>query len=402
MVANFVSNTVSVLLGIGDGTFGAKTDFVTGSYPSSVAIGDLNGDGKPDLVVANYVSNTVSVLLGIGDGTFGARSDFGAGGIPFSLAIADLNGDGKTDVVTANVSSNTVSVLLGTGTGTFGAKSDFSTGIRPESVAIGDLNGDGRPDLTTANEQANTVSVLLGDGNGSFTSRADFATGDSPRRVVIGNLNGDAYPDLVVANYNSNAVSVLLNTSGSVPTPTLVELFRAVSTEAGIRIEWQLSDPSAFRSIELQHSASETGEWSSVQRAPQVQGRVTSVLDDQAVAGETQWYRLNGVQRDGRAFTFGPISAVAYEAITAFALASPSPNPSAGRALISFATPAHGWVRLSLTDVLGREVAVLADGIREPGRYVASLDASDLRAGMYFIRMRAGGLNLTRRLVVVK
>src|SRR5437867_1290634 len=116
---------------------------------NSLAIGDLNSDGNPDLVVANLFSSRVSVLLGNGDGSFGVHTDYGAGD-PFSLAIGDLNADGKPDVVTANWISNTVSVLLGNGDGSFGVKNDYPTSYVPQSVAIGDLNGDGKPDLALA------------------------------------------------------------------------------------------------------------------------------------------------------------------------------------------------------------------------------------------------------------
>src|SRR6478735_5114964 len=109
-------------------SFGPATNFVVGTNanPRSVAITDLNGDGKPDLVTANGSSNNVSVLLGTGTGSFGAASNFAVGTNPFSVAIADVNGDGKPDLVTANYSSNNVSVLLGTGTGSFGAASNFA------------------------------------------------------------------------------------------------------------------------------------------------------------------------------------------------------------------------------------------------------------------------------------
>ena len=129
--------------------FAAPLSFDTGLNPQSVAIGDLNGDGKPDLVVANYNSSTVSVLLGNGDGTFGPKTDYGTGSYPQSVAIGDLNGDGKPDLVTANYNYNsgTVSVLLGNGDGTFGPRTDYATGFDPHSVAIGDLSGDGKPDL---------------------------------------------------------------------------------------------------------------------------------------------------------------------------------------------------------------------------------------------------------------
>ncbi len=179
-----------------------------GNGPNSVAIGDLNGDGKPDLATASYNAGTVLVLLGNGDGTFGAKTAFGTGSFPTSVAIGDLNGDGTLDLVTGN--AGTVSVLLGNGDGTFGARTDFGTGSYPRSVAIGDLNGDGKPDLVTANYYASTVSVLLGNGNGAFGAKTDFGTGMQPPSVAIGDLNGDGKPDLVTANYNANTVSVLL------------------------------------------------------------------------------------------------------------------------------------------------------------------------------------------------
>src|SRR5262249_30806019 len=125
--------------------------FDVGGSPFAVSIGDLNADGKPDLVAANSGTNTVSVLLGTGDASFGVRADLATGNHPVSVAIGDLNRDGRPDLAVANSSSGTVSVLLGNGDGTFGVKTDFATGSIPQSVTIGDLNRDGRPDLATAN-----------------------------------------------------------------------------------------------------------------------------------------------------------------------------------------------------------------------------------------------------------
>ncbi len=213
-MANEGSGTVSVLLGTGTGSFGAKTDFTIGGQPYSVAIADLNSDGKPDLAVAN--ANTVSVLLGTGTGSFGAKTDFETGIVPYWVAIADLNGDGNPDLVVTNYNSNTVSVLLGTGTGSFGANTEFALGTQsnPAFVAIADLNGDGKPDLAVANDASNTISVLLGTGTGSFGANTDFANANSgdPIAVAIADLNGDGKPDLAVANMVRSAVSVLLGT----------------------------------------------------------------------------------------------------------------------------------------------------------------------------------------------
>ncbi len=215
-------NTVSVLLGNGDGTFGSQVEFGTGSYPVAVAIADFNADGRPDLAVANRSSNTVSVLLGNGDGTFQAKTDFSTGSVPYAVAIADVNGDGRRDLVVVNSGSNTVSVLLGNGDGTFGTKTDFATGRDPVSVAISDMNADGRPDLAVANASSATVSVLLGNGNGTFAPRTDFVTGGTgsgPASVAIADLNADGRPDLAVANVDMSApggstVAVLLGNGG--------------------------------------------------------------------------------------------------------------------------------------------------------------------------------------------
>ncbi len=102
------------------------------ALPTSVAIGDVNGDGKPDLVVANSGSNTVSVLLGNGNGTFQPQQTFAAGPAQLAVAVGDVNGDGSPDLVVTNAGNNTVSVLLGNGNGTFQPQQTFATGREPQ------------------------------------------------------------------------------------------------------------------------------------------------------------------------------------------------------------------------------------------------------------------------------
>ena len=231
-VANLNVSTVSVLVNtteIGTATpgFAGKTDFATGPNPRAVAAGDFNGDGKFDLTAADVGSNSVSVLLntsapGAATSNFSAKKDFVVGTDPVSVTVGDLNRDGKVDLAVANISSNSVSVLLnttapGAATANFGPKQDFVTPDGPVSVALGDLNGDGKLDLVVAN-LISTVSVFLnnttpGAATVSFEAKQDFATGDGPRSVVVGDLNLDGKLDLAVANLNSNTVSVLLNTT---------------------------------------------------------------------------------------------------------------------------------------------------------------------------------------------
>ena len=209
-VANAAGNTVSILLGNGDGTFQNKVDYATGSVPCSVAIGDFNRDGASDLAVADWSDNTVSILLGNGDGTFQNKVDYTVGLQPFSVAIGDFNGDGKSDLAVANNPTTTVSILLGNGDGTFQNKVDYTAGTFPISVAIGDFNRDGASDLAVANSRSDNVSILLGNADGTFQNKVDYAAGSAPRSVTIGDFNGDGASDLAVTNDNSDNVSILL------------------------------------------------------------------------------------------------------------------------------------------------------------------------------------------------
>lgn len=230
VVANANANTVSVLLnttppGSDAPSFAVTQNFPTAVAPVSVSVGDVNGDGRPDLVAANINSDSVSVLLntttpGAITASFAARQDFTTGDNPVSVTLADVNGDGKQDVVVANLIA-TVTVLMNTTvaggpTASFAVKQDFIAGDGPRSVAVGDLNDDGKPDLAVASFNSNSVSVLLntGDPRGATASFADFrefTAGVRPSFVTIGDLNGDGKGDLAVANLNSNNVSVLLN-----------------------------------------------------------------------------------------------------------------------------------------------------------------------------------------------
>ena len=215
------NGTVGVLLGNGDGTFQAAVTYGSGGYEAdSVAVADVNGDGKPDLVIANscatvpgesgcVTGGSVGVLLGKGDGTFQAAVPYGSGGQgSFSVAVADVNGDGKPDLLVANEcasSSNcangTVGVLLGNGDGTFQAAVTYGSGGEAYSVAAADVNSDGKLDLVVANGQSGSIGVLLGNGDGTFQKAATYSSGgQGSYSVAVGDVNGDGKLDLVVAN----------------------------------------------------------------------------------------------------------------------------------------------------------------------------------------------------------
>jgi hypothetical protein len=214
-VANsgYQANSVSVFVNKGGGRFEAKVDYPIGRNPQSVAIVDLDGDGKQDLVTANEVANSVSILLGA-DG-FVHPDEYRTGPLPGHLAIADFTGDGKPDVLTSNEGKNTVSLLANAGDGTLETKRDYRTGNSPGGLAAADVDGDGRPDVVTANELPNTASVLINRGDGSFRPKRDYPTGSGPHEITAADLNGDRKPDLVVSvPFFTSTLSVLLNQGG--------------------------------------------------------------------------------------------------------------------------------------------------------------------------------------------
>lgn len=205
---------IRVLAGLGEppmANFGGHTDFTVGDGPFSVALGDVNGDGRPDIVTANYRADTVSVLLGNGKGGFGAATNIAVGDQPFAVALGDVNGDDALDIVTANYEGGNVSVLLGNGAGGFAAAMNFPAGSSQWAIALGDLNGDDHLDIVTANyNNSASITVLLGDGTGMFGAPTHFGAGGRLLGLALGFVNGDDILDVVASSYSTDAVAVLL------------------------------------------------------------------------------------------------------------------------------------------------------------------------------------------------
>jgi hypothetical protein len=210
-VADRDANRVSVFLGNGDATFQPFVQYPVGIQPVDVAVADFNRDGAPDLVAANFGASgndTVSVLLGNGDGTFRPEVRYPVGNGPQAVVAADIGGDGIPDILTVDVFTQTLSILSGRGDGTFSSGGSLITGSGPSDLAVGDLLGDGVVDFISANAGADDVSVFFRASGPAVRRR--FPVGDAPQSVAVGDFDRNGLLDIVTVNSGTGDASVLL------------------------------------------------------------------------------------------------------------------------------------------------------------------------------------------------
>jgi hypothetical protein len=219
VIGNNDDGDAAVLLGDGRGGFrrAPGSPFPIGPSPYPIDVGDVNGDGHPDIVAPNSGPNnrTATVLLGDGRGSFrpAPGSPFPTAAGPYHAVFGDVNGDGKPDIVTTHDDSDKISILLGDGRGGFRAAPNSPLGAggrRVGGVVVKDVNGDGRADLVVA--AADAVRVLLGDGRGGFRHApgSPFAAGKGVWRLAVADLNGDGKPDVAAVGFESNSLTILL------------------------------------------------------------------------------------------------------------------------------------------------------------------------------------------------
>ncbi len=217
-VANFVSSSISILEGNGDGTFEEAEDVeLAGVGPLAFAAGDFNGDAIDDLAVAGFSGSRVAILLTRDSGTLQHFASFEVTSNPHDIAVGDFDGDGIDDLATANYTASEVQVLLGAGDGTFDpgppeSPRAFPTGLNPFGLAAADFDGDGNLDVVTADFGSSEISLLQGSGDGVLAESVPLPTDAGPESVAAGDLDRDGIPDTVVANTNASAVSVYLST----------------------------------------------------------------------------------------------------------------------------------------------------------------------------------------------
>lgn len=450
------SDVISVLLGNGDATFGSKSDYATGDNPMAVAATYLDAGPACDLVTANSLADNVSVLLGDGNGHFPTHVEYAVGRHPSGVDAADLHEDGHVDLVVADAYDNNVAVLFGNGDGTFQAPVYSPCGSGPEDVFVTSVNGmdDDHGDLLVTNPSAGTVTVLIGDGTGQFAAPVTYdahvlvkdvalrdVTGDYEGDLVVAggeyaavlpghgdgtfgppelygaavrafavaamDLDSDGDNDLAVVDYLGKCVRVLLNRT--VDSPVEGAFYAVTSDEGTVLLRWSVGALGGAQGFNVYRSTAPAGPFARVNDEMMPASESGSFEDSTVWPETTFWYELRAVLPDGSEDVVGTgLASVTTAGRLVAALRPASPNPFAGETRVVFDAPGDaGMVELAVYDVAGRLVRTLASGPVERGRHEVVWDGkdsggSDVAAGVYFVRLEAGGAARTEKAVVVR
>ncbi len=205
-------DTVSVLLGRGDGTFDPSVQYSMGDLPRGIAVFDMDGDGDSDVVSANANSSNIAIRLNNGDGTLGPRTAFNGGGnLEWGLSSGDMNNDGIIDFVVGAQGSQRLIVWLGNGDGTFTQGGVLNGAGRVWMVVLGDINGDGNLDVSTSNGVDASGTIALGDGQGGLSLKQVQSTGGLVVATDLGDLDGDGDLDWIMSAFSGGAWTMHMN-----------------------------------------------------------------------------------------------------------------------------------------------------------------------------------------------
>ena len=376
-VANKIDYTLSLFLNNGDGTFATPLVVAAGASPTSVRLADLNGDTSPELVATNeqvtmpFMDDSVSVLFNNGDGTFQQRISFGTGFSPQMSVAVDLDNDDDRDLAVVNSEAHTVSILLNDGNGLFSAHIDYESHYMPSDISAADLDGDGDVDLIAPNSDAydrSVVSVILNNGDGTFQPTVYYNSGGFPFATFTSDLDKDNDIDIIVANWMTDSLSILFNNGDG----TFQEPIQYVAGDA----------PTSLYTADFDHDS----------------------YDDIAVSNRNSndllvYINQGLADHAGNDFSSGlPVI---------FKLAQNSPNPFNPDTRIEFNLPRSGWVDLEVFNVLGQKVATLVDMFRPSGEYQVvwdgtGLNGSPLATGIYLYRLRCGTFTESKKMILLR
>lgn len=416
-ILSLLRNTTTSGAAFSTSSFDAAVNFATDGNPQMAAFGDLDGDGKPDIAVTSYNSSTVSLFrntsskgAAFSSSTLASKVDLAATNNATGVAIGDLDGDGKSDIVVCNRTSSTVSIfrniITGSGpfsTGSFDPKVDLSTGSTAWRVAIADMDMDGKPDIAVANSGAATASVLKNTtttgaafSTNSFNTQVTYATGTTPQDIAVADLDGDNWPDILAGNWASNSISTLHNTGGECALPLhLVSFTGNPSGRQQIQLDWQTVNEVNTASFDIEH-APDGAHFTKV-------GAVTATNNNSGMSdysysdthpriGEN-YYRLRMVDIDS-GYTYSPIVEVSLTGGQSGL--SLYPNPAAGSVYVQV-PPSPVPALLSLVNMQGQTIAQFKVG--ENARQM-HMRLQGLASGVYTLVWSDGSNRQTQALVV--
>ncbi len=372
-VGNIRGGNAGVFLGDGQGGFAAAQVYATGAGTRGLGVLDLNGDGTPDLVTANRSASNVTSLLNRGDGSFAPRVilDSGVQG-ETSCVIADANEDGVMDVFVGGYDSDEIAVLLGDGNGNLSFSTKVSCQGDAWMIAAGDVDGDHHVDVVSANAGQRTFSVLRGNGAGQLGVAQVFNTGIFSLAIDLGDLDGDGDLDLATSNYSSRDF-ILYENDGAGQFTERKKLFATVAASCAV-----LHDRDRDGDLDMT-GIDEEADLLFLFENPGTGNRVDQPL---ALMPPGDFELLQSYPNP-------------------FVAGLPQDQQHAGRIVIPFVLRQAAEVRLEIVNLRGEVMTVLLHGPRPAGMHRTEFSFRNLTAGVYFYRLRAGGLSTTRKLLVL-
>jgi hypothetical protein len=392
-------------------SFESSVWFTSGGSPFGLAVGDFDGDGRKDVAVSSKVSsanpvgkvsvfrNTCLAGAAFTEISFSPSTDYPVGDDPWNIATGDLDGDGKLDIVSCNNYSSSISVLRNTGTPgivSFASRIDYAAGSTPEGIAIADYDGDGRADIAIAKFGGHNVSLFRNTGipgTISLEPKFDYAATGETVCLAEGDFDNDSRSDLAVANYSGDALSILQNKVGAV-FPVTLQYF-GFSCKSKLYLEWKTVTENNVSHFEIEYSANGM-DWENAGLV-KAKGNSNEVLlyTWNSSANEKGYYRLKTVDMDGKYNISGTISANCNTGSVKI-----YPQPASREVFCEFNGNTARKLRYELTDNTGR--ILLQDQKNIPaGITRISINISTLAKGNYFIKIYGDNEVVVKNVIIL-
>ncbi len=411
ITANKDGNTAQVFLNsgsMGNLTFNSSVvTLSTGNRPYTIAVDDLDGDGKPDIVAAAYGSNQVNVFLNTttnGNLSFASSVDL-AVNTPYHVVVADLDGDDKPEIITGNLGSQSISIFRNIstqGTIAFGTKEDYNIGGTVYAVAVGDINGDDKLDLAVTNYSSSSVHMLLNlssSGGISLAPNGDIPCGNGPDFVAIADINNDGDNDLLTANYLKDIATdeftfSVMKAFGQ-PLPVELNDFKAKFEKTGaVSLSWDTHSEKDNSYFEISRST----DGANFYKLNTVKGKGTTSersfysFNDLVPARGNNYYKLAQVDLNGKVTDVGlQVVNVGLSSAQEVLL---YPNPAIGE--VNAKVNVGLYEKVELLDLNGR---VLKSGSLRADTTLASFNIGSLASGIYFIRLKGSHGSISKSFI---